>query len=915
MLKRLAILAAAVLALAIPSSAQDQLALDYEVFTLDNGLRVILVEDHSAPVVAIDVWYHVGGANDPPGRSGFAHLFEHMMFQGTANLSKDEMQSLINNAGGRFNANTGRDETIYYEYLPSHQLPLGLWLEADRMASLAVTQTNLDNQRAVVIQEFMQNYGGQPYGLAFLAATSRPYSYEPYRQSPIGAVADVNQATIAELRAFHETYYVPNNATLVIAGDLDKAVARELVERFFGPIPAGEEPPALPEWQPAQQAEPEIITIEDDLIRLPAVIVTYETPPEGHPDFAAFQVLDNILGAGDSARLQQNLIFTGAALAADLIRSINAGPSAFGVFLVPPPGGLTRDEVLEMFYAEIDRVVAEGVTQDELDRAIAGLRSRRILSMETAFGLAQQVQNADARYGDPTALFNEIEQFRQVTSADIQRVAAEYLAANDRHIIYVDPGQPDPGLREAPVVGAVGDATDNAFEIDFALPFTDPPEPLPIRELTLPPISENVLANGLEVVVVEIPGLPVISVDVFFKGGGSLVPGNLSGVAGLAAQLLTRGTTTRTATEIANEIEGRGGGVGGFATSDVFAVGGFSLIEDRDFTMGLLADVILNPIFPENDLQIALRQRMSGLESGLADPSAQVSRAFSPGIYGPDHPYGNNITMESLQAITRDDIVAYYDLIRHPRNAVLIISGQITTEEGLALAEEYFGGWQEEGDPPLIAFPPIDNGIEGVEIRLIDMPGAEQAVVRIGNVAVRGDDPDRYPLSVVNTVLGQGLSSRLQRVIREERGLTYSISSDIFFPVDVGPFQVQSEVQIDFAGEAIREILAQIERIRTEPIPAAELDPVRDGMIGRFALNLETLTDIVSSIGGYKVRGIPLSEIGMYPARIGAAEPGMLQQAAENRLPANYLVVVAGPADRLLPQLEAIGPVTVVAPQ
>jgi zinc protease len=211
------------------ASAQPRIPLDYTTFTLDNGLQVFLVEDHSAPVVTINVWYNVGGANDPDGRSGFAHLFEHLMFQGTANLAKDELLRIVDDAGGTFNAYTAVDRTAYHETLPAHQLPLGLWLEADRMASLAVTQTNLDNQRAVVIQEYQQNYTNAPYGMALLDFYTLTYSYEPYRRSPIGAVADVNAATVDEIRSFHETYYVPNNATLVVVGDFRARTRRTLL--------------------------------------------------------------------------------------------------------------------------------------------------------------------------------------------------------------------------------------------------------------------------------------------------------------------------------------------------------------------------------------------------------------------------------------------------------------------------------------------------------------------------------------------------------------------------------------------------------------------------------------------------------------------------------------------------------------
>ncbi len=900
--------------LALPLAAQVDPGLDFEAFTLENGLKVILVEDHSAPVVAVDVWYRVGGANDPVGRSGFAHLFEHMMFQGTANLTKDELLRLVRDAGGRYNANTGRDHTVFYEYLPSHQVPLALWLEADRMASLLVTQTNLDNQRAVVIQEYQQNYGGTPYGLAYLNLITRPFSYEPYRRAPIGAIEDVNRATVDELVAFHATYYIPNNATLVVAGDFDTATVRDLVERYFGPIPRGAEPPALPAWHPVQQAAADIITIEDDLIRIPAVLIGYEVPPRQDPDFAALSVLQTILGVGDSSRIQEALVATGAALVADTLINPNLGPSLFGAFLIPNPRSTSVEEIELRYYAELDRIAAEGVPQAELDRAIAIARASQISGLETAFALAQQVQTANAYYGDPGAVFGEIDRYRSVTSADIQRVIAEYLAPADRHVIYVNPGPPQPGAPPVPFVGATANGAGDAVAVGFPLPITEPPAPLELRQFNLPRITENVLANGLEVVVVEAPELPVFSIDLVFRGGGSLVPRGQFGLAGITAALLTRGTESRSAAEIAGAIEARGGITGAVATGDLLSVGVFSLVEDRLLATELLADMALHPAFPQQELDVQLGRLVNGLDAALGDPAAQVGRAFGPAVYG-DHPYGVIITAETAAAIDRDAVVAYYDAIRHPRNGILIIAGRITTEEALELANAHFGGWRGEGEPPAIAFPIVETGVTGNRIVLVDVPGANQAEIIVGNLAIRGDDPARYPLSVLNNVLGEGLSSRLVRSIREERGYAYSIGSSLFLPVDVGTFQVGALVQTSAAADTIREIIREIDRIVTEPIGDAELAAVRGGMIGRFALNLETQQSFVNLVASFKIRGVPLAEIAMYPARIAEADPRSILEAAGAHMPRDYVVVVAGDRGQLLEQLEGIGPVTVVAPR
>lgn len=889
-------------------AAQPEIVLNYETFTLDNGLEVVLVEDHSAPVVAVDVWYDVGGANDPAGRSGFAHLFEHVMFQGTANLDKDALLRLVDDAGGSYNAYTALDRTAYHETLPAHQLPLGLWLEADRMASLAVTQTNLDNQRAVVIQEYQQNYGNAPYGLALRDFYTLSYSYEPYRRAPIGSVEELNLATVAEIRAFHDTYYVPNNATLVVAGDFDPAEARALVQEFYGPIPRGAKPPALPDWQPEQQDAAEVYVIEDSLIRIPATLIGYEVPPPNHPDASALSVLATILSVGDSSRLATDFIYTGDALVADAFIDVNNGPGLFGVILLP--GGIDRDQLEQKFANELADIIASGVSDDELEKAVALNRSQRIASMETAMGIAEEVHSGVALFDDPAAVVNELDEIAAVTSADIQRVAAEYLAPEDRHIFRVNQGAPQPFVEPVPFVGATGTPADDEWEVAFALPIAEPPEPLAVTTLDFPPITETTLANGLDVVIVEMPELPVISLDLIFRGGASLVGDQSPAVASIAAGLLTRGTTTRSAQEIAATIEQRGGVTGAYSSNDLIGFGIFALIEDRELAFDLLADMAFNPAFPEEEIAVQLGQLLGGLEAALSDPSAQRGRAFYPAIYG-EHPYGSIVTLADLPDITRDDIVSFYDEVRHPDNGLLVVAGRITADEAMTLLEARFADWPVEGEAPEISYPAVEPAT-GLPVILVDVPGAQQADIVLGNIAVRGNEPERYNLSVVNAVLGQGLSSRLNRLIREELGYTYGVGSGLSFPVDFGTFTVSTGVQASAVVEVVDAISAEVERIRTEPIEELELTAVRDGMIGRFALSLETYQDFVNTIASYWVRGLPLSDVAAYPEHIAAVTPATALDAAGRLLPADLVVVVAGDAEVLGPLLEAAGPVTIV---
>ncbi|MAS36681.1 MAG: hypothetical protein CL610_21940 [Anaerolineaceae bacterium] len=885
-------------------------ALDVLEYTLDNGLEVLLVEDHSAPTVAINVWYHVGGANDPEGRSGFAHLFEHMMFEETAHIETGEIDRLITSAGGSLNAYTDTDVTVYYEILPSHQLPLGLWLEADRMASLAVNQANFDNQRAVVIEEYKLRVGNAPYGEALQTLFTRPFDYEPYQKRTIGSIEDLNNATVEDVRNFHSTYYLPNNATLVVAGDIDFEQTQTLIDSYFVGIPAGDEPPMLPDFDLAQQAEAEVITIEDGLANLPATLIGYETPPRIDEDYAALELLARILSAGNSSRLAVSLLDTGMAVQADTILFGQRGPSLFGVLLVPnatvPP-----EDVEQVFYDELDRIREEGVRADELEKAINGIRSERILGLESAFNLAESVQAANYYFDDPQAVFGEINRFEEVTSEDIQRVLDAYLAPEDRHVINVVPSDAVPAADAEPVVGGTEAESDEPVEYDYVIDQDTPPEPLPITEFTLPPITEITLDNGLEVIVVEQPSIPIISLDLFQPGGESAAPADLAGLASITGGLLTRGTETRSAQDIASTIEQVGGGMGSESRTDALAAGVFALSEDTELAFELLGDVVLNPTFPEEELEILREASLTSLEFALADPAAQAGRTFGRLLYGA-HPYGNTATPETVQAVTRQDVIDFYESQNNPDGAFLIVAGDITADRALELAEATFGDWESSGEAQVIEFPELEARAES-EIFLVDRPGSSQAQFIIGNLGPVGNTDDLYAIRVMNEIFGGNFSSRLSQNIREDKGYTYGIYSSFSLPADRGVFRISAAVRNEVAGAALEEILSEIDRIQTEDVPADELNDVTSGMVGRFALGLETYQQFVDQIAAFKLRGVPISALEDYPESVAGIDQAAVMDAAQAYIqPDQFLIVVVGDASVLEPQLADIAPVTVV---
>ena len=904
-MKRILLLMLLLLALGGYSLAADQ-QLDLQQYVLDNGLEVILVRDASAPTVAVNIWYRVGGANDPQGKSGFAHLFEHIMFEGSPHLPDGGMDQLLEAVGGSLNAFTGTDVTGYYQTLPSHQLPLALWLEADRMGGLAVTQENLDNQRAIVIEELQLRYDNSPYGTAVRALLTAPYTYEPYKRHIAGSIEDVNNALVEDVKSFHRTWYLPNNATLVVAGDIDFEATRALIDDLFAPVPRGDDPPSLPEYLPMPQEAAEIIIIEDPLINLPALIITYEIPPLVSDDYPALVLLDNILSSGDSSRLAKSLLDTGQALQASSLVLDNRGPGIFGIILIPNMG-VELETIEQVVYDEMQLILEQGVPQDELDKAIALIKSGQILGLETALGLAGSVQTANYYFGDPQAVFSGIERYEAVTGEDIQRVLAEYLEENDRHVITVSLSEAEPAPRVVPY--AADEVIDEEPDYRYIIEQSDPPPPLDVNAFSLPTITETVLDNGLEVVVIEQPQMPIISLDIFFAGGATAAPQDLPGLAGMTGALITRGTETRSAQDIAGAIEQVGGVVGSSGASDSLSLGVFALIEDTDLAFELLTDMTLNANFPDSEIERERQQSISSLEASLAEPGFVAGRTFGKVLYA-GHPYGNATTFESLEAITRADIVNFYSLRRQPENAVLIIAGAITTEEGLALAEAHFSDWQ--GSAEAVTFPDLSQQAE-TQIYLVDRPGSTQAQFIIGNLGMEGASLDYFPARVMNEVLGGNFSSRLVQNIREDKGYTYSIGSGFSFPADTGTFRVSAAVRNDVIALTLEEVFREIERIQTEPLSDEELNDARDGIIGRFALTLETYQDFVESVASYKIRGVEIERLSKWLGLINdVSKDDVLEIANTYIQPDNFVIVVVGDASVIQEQLESVGSVTLL---
>ncbi len=919
----------------------EDYALDLIDYTLPNGLRVILAEDHSAPVVAVDIWYGVGGANDPENRSGFAHLFEHMMFEGSENIDNDEYHALLESIGADNNAYTANDKTAYWEVAPSNELPRVLWMESDRMASLAVTQAAFETQRDVVVEEFNQRVANSPYGVSNRRLFTLPMQgYVPYERSVIGSVEDLEAATLAEVQAFFDTYYQPNNATLVIVGDIDVKQTQALVQAYFGDIPAGEPVTPilaqypLPEEFPALRTDPDTgrqfgyeETLIDPQVELPRFAGTIVGPPRGTPDFYALDLLIDILASGDSSRFEQNIVRQGLAAAAFTGLADYLGVSIIYAIAYPNAGD-TVEDVQALVLAEFDKVIANGVTEAELDRVKKQMQVRTITSFrESVLNTAEYLQDAVLTFDDPNAIGDELAMYEAVTLDDIQRAAETHLRDKPMNVLITLPEGEEtlsdyPGLLVEPVEvePAAGPQPEileleNADEILAGLPEdvvsrTEVPASLPVTETDFPPFEAFTLENGLDVIFVEQHEVPKLSLQLYVGGSNAAAPAEQQGVADFMAELLTKGTTSRSAAEIAETIESAGGSVGSSAALEWVSLTVNGLSTEADLAFDLLADMARHPTFPEEEFGVVKEQTLTFLEQDEVDPDTLANRQFGRIAYG-GHPYGYYTSRETVEDLSRADVVDFYDTYFKSNNALLVVVGDTTAEEAQAQIERVFADWEPGDVPDFLDYPEAEVGDTSV-IYLVDRPDSEQATIQVGNKGINARNPDRYALEVVNTALGGGASSRLFENLREDKGYTYGIYSRFGRPNDTSTFRVISDVDQNHAGDALREILSELERIRTKELSPQELADTKGLLIGNFALQVEDPADFARQLSTRYLTGVPLEELNTYLQSLADVTAGEAQAAAAKYIDTKQpIIVVVGDAELVKPQLEEFGEVVV----
>ena len=887
--------------------------LKIEKYTLPNGLEVILHVDHTTPVVSVNLWYKVGSKNEKTGRTGFAHLFEHLMFQGSKNHDS-EYFGPIEKVGAQINGSTTTDRTNYFEMLPTSGLELALWLESDRMGFLlpALTQAKLDNQRDVVKNERRQRVDNVPYGQSAEKLDEALYPADhPYHHSVIGSMADLSSASLEDVSAFFRTYYAPNNASLCIAGDLDVPITKALVEKYFGPLPKGPDVEKLKPNVPALKAPVNLSMT--DRVTLPMARLVWPTVQAGHPDEKALDVLAAVLGQLD----KENRLFRALMYDKQLAARVNAGhpcrqlSGTFDVMVAARPGG-TLDELVTIAEAEIEKLKADGPTDDEVRKAQNDQESAQILGLQSAQAKSDFLNSNNVHYGDPLAYKKDMTDLFAVTPADVKRVANKYLKAN-RVRLDVLPGAPTPRAPEV-TVDAKSQApleSPKLAEVKDAFDRSAMPKLGAAPKFAPPPVVRRKLSNGLEVLIAERHELPILSLSLVVKGGETLAPASKNGLAGLTASLLTEGTKTRDSLKLAGELAELGASLnasGGLESSSIDLT---TLTKHTGKALELFNDVILNPSFPEKELNRLKLQRVAALKARSDRAEAVANLVFDRLLYGGEHPYGRPTggTPATVGAIRRDDVTAFHKSLFLPNNACMIVVGDTTPDAITATLEKALADWKPgeapKQDLPKIAPPAF---VKLGAIYLVDKPSAAQSVLSAGQVGLPRSTPDYIPLTVMNAVLGGQFSSRINLNLREDKGYTYGARSGFAFRQGPGPFAATTSVQTAVTKEALSELMRELTDV-TGPrtITDAELAFAKDRIVLGFPSRFETTGGVASTLADLVLYNLPDDYFTTYPSKIEAVTKADADRVAKAGLdPAKMTIVVVGDKSKVETTLKAL---------
>jgi zinc protease len=880
-----------------------------ETFTLDNGLQVIVSRRPELPVVAVNTWYHVGPANEAAGRTGFAHLFEHMMFQASKHVPEDSFFQTLESAGASdINGSTSFDFTNYYQTLPANQVELALWLESDRMGYLldVVDEKSFANQQDIVRNERRQRTENAPYGMAEEAVFQMLFPKgHPYHGVVIGSHEDIQAAKLADVKQFFKEYYGPNNATVSIVGDIQPKEALLLAQKYFGSIKRG---PAVKKMDvPTPRITTEQRRVVPSRVELPKVYMAWITPPFFKPGDAEADVTATILGGGRSSRLYKKLVYE-RQIAQNVTAyqySLSLG-STFSIEATARPGH-TVEELEKAIDEELAALAARPPDVSEVTRARNQFETQTVSSLESISGLANRLNMYNHYVGAPDYVQADFARYSGITPASVQTFVRDQLKSSARVVVHAVPGTPNfgPQVPTPPAPTSAAGTGTESLNADEAWR-NKPPSGGASRTATLPTPTMATLPNGLTLLLNERRGLPIVSANLVFKTGSDANPLDKPGLASFVAAMLDEGTTTRSALQIADEVAQLGASLSTSSSMDSMTVSGHALSKNFGATLNLLADVALRPNFPAAEVERQRVSRLAGLLQQRENPAQVAAQVASAALYGPKHPYGYSEigTEASVKATTRDDMVAFWKQNFVPNNAALVVAGEISMNELRALAEKAFAGW-ERGQParPALGAP----ATTAARLVIVDMPGAPQSQIRVVGMGAPRSTPDFRPMQLMNMTLGGNFASRINMNLREKNGYSYGTYSQFVFRRSGGQFQVSGGVRTDVTAPAVNEVMNELQGILKNPISADELARAKDGLANSLPGAFETSGNAVGNFSNVFTYDLGLDYYTKYAAQVRAVTGDQAQTSAQKYIvPANMVVVVVGDRSKIEPELKKL---------
>ena len=866
----------------------------YQRFVLKNGLTLIVHEDHKAPIVAVNIWYHVGSKNELPGKTGFAHLFEHLMFGGSEHHQQRYLEAMEPIGATDLNGTTNSDRTNYFENVPTSALDYTLWLESDRMGHLlgAIDQKTLDLQRGVVQNEKRQGEN-QPYGLAYELITKATYpAGHPYSWTVIGSMDDLNAASMSDVQEWFKTNYGPSNAVLSVAGDVDANTARQKVEKYFGDIPAGPPLAANRVWIAKMTGVHR--QVAQDRVPQARIYKVWNVPQNGSPDADYLNLLSGVLSQGKSSRLYKRLVYDDQ-IATD-VSAFNSTQEIGGQFRIQatarPGDDLTKVE--RAIDEELARLLEGGPTALEMERVknqrLAGFL--RGIERVGGFGGKSDLLASNQVYlGSPDAYKASLKRIEGATPEDLRSAGRRWLSDG----VYVLEVHPFPKYETAKA------GADRS----------KPPDLGAFPELRLPKLQHSMLANGMKVVLAERHETPIVNFWLVLDAGYAADQSVLPGTAQATAALLTGGTKSRTALQISDEQGVLGAQLGAYSNLDVSVVRLSALKAKLDPSLALYADVILNPAFPQEDFARQQKLQLAAIQREKVTGAAMALRVLPALLYGKGHSYGNPLTgsgtEESVAKLTRADLVRFHQTWFCPNNGTLVVVGDTTMAEITPKLEKLFAGWPKR-DVPAKNISRVPFPAKPV-VYIMDRPGALQSDILVGQVAPPRNSPDEIAIETMNSIFGSDFGARINMNLREDKHWSYGAVTVLFAARGQQPFLAYAPVQSDKTKESLDELNKEFRGIVNDrPPTAAELQRSQNTMTLKLPGSRETIDEVGDSILEQVQFGLPDDYYETFSRKVRSLDVSAVTDAAKSTIrPDNLVWVVVGDRAKIEAGIRQLG--------